>query len=490
MKKTLLFAALTLLLFPLSAIAQVITGTVTDEHKQPVAYASVQIGPIYGVMTNTEGVFIIDKKDKTEADKVIISCLGFENLVMGLNDLKAMTYVLKEKVNVLDEVFITNKKYTPAELLAKVIENAPKNYAAQSVKQTFFLRSTNEGKILDSNFELIKSSLDKKSVLKDINREMEEAMKKSKGAQSVDFSESYGYLYTERNLSKLVVEKSVNLKNVEKDISGDRQNSRLMGIIQKYLEKGATYKVRSGILPVTDSLKVDTDFKTPKPEAKTASLRTTVASLTNSLNKFYADEDLDFLTEYKRYEYTLEGYSTYNDETIYIIDFKPKKGSAHYYGKIYVNAFDFAVVKLDYNLADGENEHKVNLKLVLGVKFIQDRTKVSATFTKNEAGQYSANFIKKQTGTYAYMDRSLKFTKNKVNEDEEERMLKIGMLMEMDQVTTSELFIIDQAPVTDEAFKAITEKEKYDINYIAKYDPSIWKDYNVLAPVDAIKNYK
>ncbi|WP_116789812.1 carboxypeptidase-like regulatory domain-containing protein [Flavobacterium psychrotrophum] len=490
MNTTLRFIAVALLLFPLTALAQIVTGKVVDANQQPVPYASVQIGPLYGVVTNTEGDFVIDKKDKTDADKVIFSSIGFETLTIKLSELKNGTYTLKEQVNVLDEVFITNKKYTPTELLTKVMENASKNYPSETAKQTVFLRTSNETKLLDSKFELIKSSLEKKSVLKDINKEIEVMNNSAKKRTSQDYSEVYGYLYTQNNQSKLDVEKAIELKNKDKDVSGDQLNGKAMEVIKKHLDPTATYKVRSGIIPISDTFKIDSPKSDIKTDVKTASLRTTLTSLSNTLNKFYTNEDLDFFTEFKRYTYTLEGYSTYNDETIYIIDFKPAKGSAHYYGKIYVNAFDFAVVKLDYNLVDGENEHKINLKLLLGVKMVQDRTKVSATYAKNEAGQYAVNFVKKQTGTYMYIDRSMKFTQNKKTKDEEERMLKLGLMAEMDQITTNELFVIAKTPISAEAYTAITEKPKYNINYIAKYDPSIWKDYNVLAPVDAIKNYK
>jgi hypothetical protein len=489
MKQTIHFTVAAFLLFTLSLAAQSVTGKITDEQKQPIPYVSVQIGPTYGVVSNEEGIFVLNVPDKPEDNKVIFSSIGYETVTIPLSDLKAGTYVLKEQVNVLDEVFITNVKLSPVEILAKVLENAPKNYPAETVKQTFFLRNSNDNKLIDSKFQLVKSSLEKKSALKDLNAELEEMAKKSKGKRSADFSEAYGFLYTQNNESKLSVEKAIELKNKEKDVN-DQGSSKLIELIKKHLDPTATYKVRSGLFPVDDSLKVNTPAKEVKNDAKTASLRSSITSLSNALNKFYTNEDIDFFTEQKRYTYTLEGYATYNGETIYIIDFKPAKGSAHYYGKIYVNATDFAVVKLEYNLADGENEHKINLKLVLGVKMIQDRTKVSATFGKNEAGHYAVNFVKKQMGTYMYIDRSLKFTKNKTDEKEETRMLKVDFLMEMDVYATNELFIIDRKPVTADEFKGIAEKPKYDINYIGKYDASIWKDYNVLAPVDAIKNYK
>ncbi|MXN93040.1 hypothetical protein GR160_17580 [Flavobacterium sp. Sd200] len=489
MKKILQFTAILFFVFSINAAAQTVTAKVIDAQNQPVPYVSIQIGPTYGVMSNEEGIFVITVPEKPEDNKIIFSSIGYETLTIPLADLKAGTYVLKEQVNVLDEVFITNKKYTPIEILTKVKENAPQNYASQTAKQTFFLRNSHDNKLIDSKFEMIKSSLEKKSTLKDLNKELEEIAKKKKGQRSTDFSEAYGFLYTQNGESKLVVEKAVELKNKEKDVAGD-QNSKLIEVIKKHLEPDATYKVRSGILPVDDSLKVSSPAKDVKEDVKTASLRSSITALSEKLNKFYTNEELDFLTEFKRYTYALEGFATFNGETIYIIDFKPAKGSAHYYGKLYVNAADFALVKLDYNLVDGEYERKVNLKLVLGLKMIQDGTKVSATFAKNEAGQYAVNFVKKQMRNYMYINRSLKFTKNKVSKDEETRMLKIEFLMEVDVFATNELFIIDRKPATAAEFAGITEKANYNVNYISKFDPAIWKDYNVLAPVEAIKNYQ
>ena len=69
-------------------------------------------------------------------------------------------------------------------------------------------------------------------------------------------------------------------------------------------------------------------------------------------------------------------------------------------------------------------------------------------------------------------------------------MLKIDFLMEMDTYTTDELFIIDEKKITSGEFKNVIEKENYNIDYLSKYDSEVWKEYNVLAPVEAIKNYK
>ena len=69
-------------------------------------------------------------------------------------------------------------------------------------------------------------------------------------------------------------------------------------------------------------------------------------------------------------------------------------------------------------------------------------------------------------------------------------MLKVDAMVEIDTYATNELFIIDKELMDSSKFQAVKEDERYDITYLSKYNPDVWKDYNVLAPVEAIKNYK
>jgi len=477
------------LLFTLTIKAQSVTARVTNEENKPIPYVSIQIGTTYGVVSNEEGVFMISPS-KADADEVTFSCIGFETLVIPKADLNNNTYILKEQVSVLDEVFVTNIKLSPLEILGKVIENAPKNYSAKDVKKTFFLRTSIENKLIRNKFQLVKSSLEKKSTLKDLNEELDEITKKNVNLHSQHYSESYGFLYAEKNETKLSVVKAIELKNKANDISGDQASNKLLNVVKRHLEPDATYKVKSGLFSIDDSLKIDSPEKDVITDEDTAPLKTNLSYLTNSLNKFYTNKDLDFFTRDKFYKYSFDGYATYKGEMIYIIGFQPQKSAAHYYGKFYVNASDYAIVKLEYNLMDGQIEKKVNLKFLIGIETMEDRTKVEAIFTKNAENKYSVNFVKRQKGTYTYIDRPLKFTKNKLDKKEETRMLKIDFLMEMDTYTTDELFIIDEKKITSGEFKNVIEKENYNIDYLSKYDSEVWKDYNVLAPVEAIKNYK
>lgn len=486
--RTITYTFLTFLLCTFSLQAQIITGKVVDEGQQPIEYVNIQLGPDYNVVSNAEGIFVADLSKQPGAEKVIFSSIGFKTIAVTISDFKDGTYVMPEQVNEIAEIVINTKKLTPTEILTEVIKNAPKNYAAKPTKQTFFLRSSFDNKLINSDVEFVKSSLESRSTLKELNKDIEEAAKKPKNKRSQDYFESYGYLYQQDKVSKLVVEKAVELKNKEKDVSNG-QTDRVMKVFREHMEPDATYKVVSGWFTVQDSMKVNDGSKDKRTDVKTSGLRSDVTALTSPLVKFYANKEFDFLTDFKRYTYTLEGYAPTDDATIYIIDFKPLKSSASYYGKIYVNADDFAVVRLQYNLVDGEKSRNINMKLLLGVKIQEDNLKVNATFAKDKSGQYAVNFVKEQKRSYMYMNRPLKFTKNKADKKEEDKMLKIDLLAEVDRSVTNELFIIENDPITPQQFSGITEKEKYDINYISKYDPSIWKNYNVIAPVEAIKNY-
>lgn len=485
--KKLIYSFLVVLFFTLNGAAQTVSGKVVDEQQQPIEYVTIQLGPEYGVVSNAEGLFTIDLSKKGTADKVIFSSIGFKTIAVPVADFTGGTYTMPIQINELQEVVV--RKISATEILNEVIKNAPQNYASRPAKQTFFLRSSNDSKMVNSDIKLVKSSLEKKATLKELNKDIEAATKTSKNKRSQDYSESYGYLYQQDKNTKLLVEKAVELKNKEKDVSNG-QTSKVMQLLKKHMEPGATYKLESGWFTVMDSMKVNDSSKEKKTDIKTAGLKGEVTSLTDGLNKFYANKELDFLTEFKRYTYTLEGYAAIEDATVYIIDFKPLKSSANYYGKIYVNADDFAVVKLTYNLKEGETVSSPYLaKMLLGVKKVDSNIKINAVFDKDKNGQYVLNFVKEQKNVYMYINRPWKFTKNKVSKDEEDIMLKLDLLYEIDQSVTNELFIIENQSISAEQFTGITEKEKYDINYISKYDPAVWKDYNVIAPVEAIKNY-
>src|SRR5690606_16531798 len=108
----------------------------------------------------------------------------------------------------------------------------------------------------------------------------------------------------------------------------------------------------------------------------------------------------------------------YNNQLVYIINFKPKKSRAKYTGKIYVSEADYGILKIDYAFAEGKTGEKLNLKLLLGVKYIENINKGSVIFRKNdEINTYYPYYINKEISRYVYAHRPFKFIENGGDKD-------------------------------------------------------------------------
>lgn len=487
MKK--IFITLSIILFSTTLYTQEVTGKIIDNFNNPIAYATVQINSNYGVLSNEEGVFTVETANFKTTDNVVISYLGYKSIALKLTDLTSKNYILEEDINELSEIIVSNKILSLEEIIAKVKERIDSNYSKNAVQHQIFKRSTNYSKYKRFEFEFKKATLLSKKARKEVNNKLNEFLKKSTNEPSKNYSEVLTKLLSLNKKHKLKVIKATTLVNKSNDKSAERLQSEIMNLIAKHLEKGATYKVKSGILPIADSLKIEDDMKDLiyKDSSNLANLKAQFSSKTSSFN-IHNSKNYEFINKTKYYEYTLKGTVNYNDENIYVINFTPKKSVAMYTGTIYINAYDFALVKATYKFAKGKSVSH-NYKLLLGVKFAQSRNNVDVYFQKNKQDLYSLKFINQETESYAFFNRSLKFTKNRIDKSEEKKMIKMEFLVEMDVRDKEELFFIDEQEISKSTFDKFKEAKKYKLNYIPKYMPETWKGYNVLSPIEAIKNY-
>ena len=82
-----------------------ISGIVTDDAKQPLPGVSVQLkGKTVGAVTGRDGRFTINVPDKNAV--LIFSMIGYENRELPVQDLQAMTVVLKQTPASLDEIVV------------------------------------------------------------------------------------------------------------------------------------------------------------------------------------------------------------------------------------------------------------------------------------------------------------------------------------------------------------------------------------------------
>ena len=110
---------------------------------KPLSFATVAVeGENTATITNSEGNFILKVSKKSEAQNIIISHLGYNNLTFPLKDFTQKKNILKleESVITLNEVVITPG---PAyNIILKVLDNIRNNYPSQPFRMTGFYRES------------------------------------------------------------------------------------------------------------------------------------------------------------------------------------------------------------------------------------------------------------------------------------------------------------------------------------------------------------
>jgi hypothetical protein len=489
MKLNHLFTLVIAILITANLFSQTIVGKIIDEQENPIAYASIQVAK-KGVLSNEEGEFLINTNQFKKNDKVTISFLGFKKLELLVKELENKTYILKEELNELSEVFITNKKLSLDEILLKMKENLSSNYTDTPNKQQIFNRNTYFNKFKRFEFEIKKSTLLTKKELKKLNFSIDSLINNNLNKTSKYYTETLSNLVILKDSAKINVIKSTQLINKKEDVSQEAIQKLFFHAIAGNLDKDATYKVKSGLLPVTDSLKFEIDKNKDiyKDSTKSDYKKNYYKSLIKNYT-FKKESPLTFVTNTKKYNYKLKGTIDYEDEFVYVVNFTPKSSSAKFSGTMYINGYDFAIVKLDFGFAKNRTGKGVNLKLLLGVKYKNNLWKSSVLYKKNALETYNLYFLKQEQGNYVYMSRPFKIKKNKASKAEAKKLIKLDVLMELSTKDKTELYFIDESNISNDDFNNFKENKKYKVEYISKYTPEIWKGYNVLSPVNEIKNY-
>ncbi|MGB3591943.1 MAG: carboxypeptidase-like regulatory domain-containing protein [Nonlabens sp.] len=481
-----------LFLFCGSLAAQRVTGTIVDVDNDPVPYATIQVGRLVGTMSNIEGKFSINTAQLKPTDLVQITYIGYKPIEITVADLlEKDIFILEKDVLSLNEVLVTNKKFTAEELIAKVLENADSNYRDITYQRKAFIRHSDEFLPSRLELDLKKSSLVSKKELKEINKEFLEKEKRIKGKSSKSFTENLvDYARHEDSIVARVI-KSTILINKRDDLSTDKLAEDAQELVLRHLEPGRTYKLKSGLFTIDDSLEVNVDErkkKTYKDSVSSWSMGSNIKELIRSSN--VKSFQKDFLRELKRYDYVLEDAVSYHGKTVYVLSFSPGRRSADYVGKLYINADDFAIVKMDYRIADNRDGEGINLKLLLGVKMRVKDAATSVTFTQTDQGNYLPQLIKQSSTSYIYINRPFKIKLNRIDKDEEKKQMKFKILVEALSTEETEVMFMDYAALDKDEFDSIEIKPRYPIEYLDRYDSSLWEDYNILPAIKELEEYK
>ncbi|MDR6301646.1 carboxypeptidase-like regulatory domain-containing protein [Mesonia maritima] len=507
-------AILFILFSSISLFAQTVSGRVIDKKtNETIPFVNVQIGENYGVITNQEGKFSINVSQFAETDSLTFSMVGYQKKSIALKDYQEEKVLLQEAVDELDEVLLMDRKLTAEEVMQRVNENIKENYNNSSMKFSIFHRAKNSTTPGRLKFDIKKADFIPKKTLREFNENMEKFAAKAKGTTTSFFDADLTEVaINEKDSLKIAVKKATTLVNEKKNNSMSSLLGDVVEQIGKKIKSSNTFKVRTGIIPIGDSVDLSSSFMNAEKDSidslSTNSLRYKYDNLLANDIFHNADEGVqlaiggtgngggpifNYITEIDDYEYTIDNVSTYNGEFIYVISFKPDSGffggGGKYIGKIYVSTETFAVVKADYQLDEGEHGKKFNWKLLLGIKFVEREKGGTVIFQKNENEKYSPKYIRTTGKMYAYADRSFVFKENDDNKDDRIK-LKFKFTMEFDNAYTNEYLVIDSKTITTSEFASFKENLGIPVEKTSTYNPETWKDYNIIAPTEDIEEYE
>ncbi|MFA7445541.1 MAG: carboxypeptidase-like regulatory domain-containing protein [Flavobacteriaceae bacterium] len=506
---------LTLLVGLYTANAQQIKGKIVDSRtQQGIPYANIKIGETDNTVSNSEGFFTISEKE----DNLVlsISYLGYHSKQLTLAELKNnSTVALEEGIFELGSVFISNEKPNADSIMLLVNKNLVQNYEfGEGYKYRIFKRETSQFVPKTMEVDITKSTGFTKKQLKQANEEIKKfinSLIKYPPKSYTDVLVDYASVSKKTDEGKSALHakaeviKAIRLADESRSTSLDDLEESATKLFLKHMDTTKFYRIKSGWFGSRDTISLSKEYNEKKKERDRQKKQKKSGSITveikdnlqlakgdirrilRSSTSFQKNAQLDFVTQTHIYSYSFEGVNFLDDEMVYIIEFKPKKKRAKFTGKLYVSETDYAVMRVDYDLAEGKRLSGINLKLVLGVKAFNNVSNGTLLFRKNpDSEKYYLLYASQEEGQYFYINRPLKFIELT---DKDREVVAFDIKVEGDNRYKTEYLNMAVQKITEADVNAIKEKE-FHYQTLKKYDPNIWKDFNGIEPIEEMKRFQ
>ncbi|WP_222984870.1 carboxypeptidase-like regulatory domain-containing protein [Flagellimonas meishanensis] len=494
MSKTPLLLPFFALLFGPTLVAQTISSRLVDAKTQKgIPYATVQYGEHQGVITNEEGRFSFAVDGRTSLlDSIYISSMGYAKKGFTPEQLQDSVLALQPKAIALSGVYLFDEELSVEEILEKMKERLPENLNNDPVKQRFFLRKSELGNIHKVDFGFEKSSI------KELNKDLMDSLAASIPKRAHHYTETLGDLYLHDGKYKLDIIKAADLYDKNEIASMEDLGKRMEAIFTKNIKPDSYLKIKSGIF----SQKVQVDSILAEMEEEQAEKikeeveKDTVSGLLDAqryvfrelLRELYYKEDtkLDVIEKTRRYDFKLVGYADIADKGVYVIDFWPDRGSAHFKGRLYINIEDFAVMRLDF-----ENVERLSNFKLLGITYREELYRGTMRFAQLPNQRYELQFMDLSIGQYFAVDRPLKVVeKNKnVKGRRKQNELLLNIDFRMGGTNKWELVVFENTMIQEPQFADFKEDKSIQATYMPTYNPEFWQGHTIMEPNQAIREF-
>ncbi|MBC5842322.1 MAG: carboxypeptidase-like regulatory domain-containing protein [Flavobacteriaceae bacterium] len=501
------FSLLLLVLSLQFSIGQNIKGKIIDINtKESIPYANILINKSESMISNAEGYFTLSEKNSQDNTILLVSYLGYANQEIALNSLKNNDYTiaLTPSIFELNDVNVSNKKPNAYEIMANVKANLATNYKGDGSpsKDLLFYRNSEYFNPKEIEVEIDKSPGFSKQALVKVNSDLKNFANSLIRNPPKEFTDILCNYYTANItkdsktsfLSKLDVLKATKLKQEGSAVSSEELEKKAMNMMLQHLDSTKFYRVKSGLFGSRDSISLRKDFNQKREQKKSKEIRNQLTATKTNLNSFLIgnnfsqSEKYNFIKKPELYDYTYEGTTyTAENEFAYILSFKPRKSKAKYVGKLYISENDYAVLRAEFILDEGEKLNSLNLKLLLGIKVADNRSTGTIIYKKkSDSNGYYLQYATIERGQYFYLSRPLKFIEL-TREDKD--VLSLDIKVEGNSSSKIEFLNLSRSSFTTAEIQKIKEQD-FKYTTIKSYDPKIWKDYNAIEPLEEMKRFK
>ncbi len=495
------FLFLSLFLATSLSQAQTLSSVIVDSATQkPIPYVTVQLKN-KGIITNEEGRFSFQlDKNIQPTDSLFISCIGYASIRKPINQFTENKILMAAKAIELNPVIVSNKNYTPEEIIEEVEKNIVNNYNLGPTKKRVFLRETYGNRILKMDYTL------KKSTIEAFNKNFIDSLISQIPTSSTFYTEILGDFYTseEEESQKLDLIKASELYDKSLELNYEDLEEKFNTIIKENVKTDSYFKVKSGLFGT--KIEGDELFEAEVDSTDTAALnnmleeekkskenrkkffaknqRRTITNLHENLPIF---EDTDYNVIFKpgRYRFTLDDFTYLGDAAVYVISFTPKR-SEDFKGRLYVNSDDFALIRMDF-----ENVKSLRDFSLLGVSVNEYLAEGKIIFSKGDNQKYHLSYYNIVKGIRAGFRRPLKIIE--LNKVVKGRNKQNELSMKVDAAFGNrnryELVVFDENTISNTQLEAFKETNDILPTYMPNYDPEFWKGYDIIEPNQAIKEF-
>lgn len=459
---------------------QTIKSVVIDsETKENVPYALITIGEDHGVVADGDGFFEIEiPQNSTSKDSLKVTSIGYKDYIIPLSNKSIPEISLLRDVIAMNEVVITNSKYTLEEIIDKVAANISTNYNFDFTKSTLFFRQEDKNSIDKLNIEF------KKSTIPELNQDFVNNELNQIPRTSSFYTEVFADWYQAKERHKLDITKAVKFYDTYSNNYLDVFNTKLEEILNRNFKKDSYFKIKSGIF----SLKTDgkemfsqdgelLDMRNEMSKKEEVNENFFFTNTKKVIDKVFSeifftnDSSLNFISKSNRYDFELVDTVEFNDDLVYQINFFPS-GGEDFKGTFYVNTSDFAIVKLQY-----QNVAKLRSIKLFGLSYQELGRKGVMVFEQDSTNKYKLKFIEQIQEDKYGIDRPLKIIEKNKNVKGRRKQNEISSEVDFTStvVRKFQVYVYHHDKIDLSKFEAQTENKKEQPKNWVKYYPGFWE---------------